>query len=146
MIFISYAKEDQAFAQDIYLALRRNGLAPWMDKPPAPFASEGLKIGEKWASVLQEKIAQAHYIILVLSPRSVSKRGYVQVEFRAALDRMNYLPDNEVLVLPILMEGCVVPSLTVGRINLSDLQWEVVGQNQIQAFVLDLAVRIQEIA
>jgi hypothetical protein len=93
-----------------------------------------------------DKISNAHHIILILSPRSVAKRGYVQVEFRTALDRMNHLPDGHVLVLPILMEECEVPSLTSGQINLIDLHWDIIRREGIQAFARELAERIKEAA
>ncbi|EMS99433.1 hypothetical protein H009_02433 [Agrobacterium tumefaciens str. Cherry 2E-2-2] len=146
MIFISYAKEDAAYAQKIFLALKAQELAPWMDKPPAPHNYEGLQIGQKWQTVLQTQLSNADYIILVLSPRSVAKKGYVQVEFRTALDRMNYLPDDGVLVLPILIEACHVPSLSVGNINLRDLQWDIISDEHIEEFALGLAQRIKELA
>ncbi|WQO64669.1 toll/interleukin-1 receptor domain-containing protein [Sinorhizobium medicae] len=120
MIFISYAKEDVAYAHKVFLALKAQALSPWMDKPPVPYQGEGLQIGQKWQTVLQARLNNADYVILILSPRSVAKKGYVQVEFRTALDRMNYLPDDSVLVLPILIEACEVPSLSVGNINLRD--------------------------
>lgn len=139
MIFISYASDDLEYARALYVALHAVGLAPWMDKPPPPHV--GLLIGEKWEAVLRHRIANADFIVLVLSPRSVSKRGYVQVEFRMALDRMNYLPDNDVLVLPVLAEQCAIPDLTVGRISLTDLQWQPVPTNEIEQFAGNLSDR-----
>ena len=128
----------------VFLALKAQALSPWMDKPPPPHQSEGLQIGQKWQTVLQTKLNEADYIILLLSPRSVAKKGYVQVEFRTALDRMNYLPDDSVLVLPVLIEACDVPSLSVGNINLRDLQWDIVPAEGIEEFALGLAERIKE--
>ncbi|ANG98671.1 TIR domain-containing protein [Brucella pseudogrignonensis] len=144
MIFISYAKEDAAYAHKVFLALHAQELSPWMDKPPSPHTKEGLQVGQKWEVVLQEKLKIADYIILILSPRSVAKRGYVQVEFRTALDRMNYLPDDDVLVLPILIEPCDVPSLSVGNINLRDLHWDIIPHEHIDEFAIGLAERIKE--
>jgi hypothetical protein len=142
MIFISYAKEDQSYAHAAFEALKKAGLDPWMDKPPAPFKHEGLQIGQKWEQVLQARLAEADYIILVLSPHSIAKRGYVQVEFRTALHRMNFLAENEVLVLPILVEMCDVPSMTVKNINLQDIQWDVVPRDALTDFASGLAKRI----
>ncbi|MEH2562653.1 toll/interleukin-1 receptor domain-containing protein [Bradyrhizobium sp. AZCC 2289] len=134
MIFISYAKEDHAYACELYLALEVAELDPWMDKPPTPYDGRGLQIGQRWSSVLNQKIRDADYVALLLSPRSVRKRGYVQVEFRTALQLMNEMPDNEVFVLPIVSEKCEVPSLRVGQIDLQDLQWEEVKPSEIAAF------------
>jgi hypothetical protein len=143
MIFISYAKEDHAYACALYQALEAAALDPWMDKPPPPYEGRGLQIGQRWASVLNQKIRAADYVTLLLSPRSVRKRGYVQVEFRTALQLMNEMPDNEVFVLPIISEKCEVPSLRVGQIDLQDLQWEEVKSAEIATFVDRLADNIK---
>jgi hypothetical protein len=135
MIFISYAKEDVAYAHELFLALVAAGLNPWMDKPPTPHEEEGLQVGQRWQVVLDTKLRQADYVALLLSPRSVRKRGYVQREFRTALELMNEMPDDQVFVLPIVSESCDVPSLKVGQINLRDLQWEEVKLAEIPSFV-----------
>lgn len=146
MIFISYAHEDQPYAHRLFSALRDASLDPWMDKPPAKYSDIGLKIGQRWERVLQEKLGVAEYIILILSPTSVSKRGYVQVEFRTALERMSYLPDDHVLVLPLLTEECKIPSLQAGHINLNDLHWEVISQDRLEEFANQLSARVRGLA
>ncbi|XUM19471.1 toll/interleukin-1 receptor domain-containing protein [Bradyrhizobium oligotrophicum S58] len=143
MIFISYAKEDHAYACELYRGLAAAGLDPWMDKPPAPFEANGLQVGQRWAAVLNTKIRKADYVILLLSPRSVRKRGYVQVEFRTALQLMSEMPDDQVFVLPIVAEDCDVPSLKVGQIDLRDLQWEEVKASDIPIFSQRLATAME---
>lgn len=143
MIFISYAKEDHGYACQLFLALKAAGLDPWMDKPPAPHEDEGLKIGQRWRQALNEKLRSAGHIALLLSPRSVRKRGYVQTEFRIALSLMNEMPEEQVFVLPIISEPCEIPSLQVGQINLHDLQWEEVKANDIDGFVQRLSAEIK---
>ncbi|WP_092021718.1 toll/interleukin-1 receptor domain-containing protein [Bradyrhizobium sp. OK095] len=143
MIFISYAKEDHAFACELYLGLFSVGLDPWMDKPPPPHQINGLQVGQRWEAVLNAKIRAADHVLLLLSPRSVRKRGYVQTEFRMALRLMNEMPDDQVFVLPVVSEKCDVPSLRVGQIDLLDLQWEEVRQADIPTFVSRLALAAQ---
>jgi hypothetical protein len=143
VIFISYAKEDHAYACELYMTLKKAGLDPWMDKPPPPHEGEGLQVGQKWQTVLNAKLRAASQVALLLSPRSVRKRGYVQVEFRTALSLMNEMPDDQVFVLPIVSESCDVPSLKVGQIDLRDLQWEEVKSSQIPDFVARLAKNIR---
>jgi hypothetical protein len=126
MIFISYAREDHAYACELYIAFEAAGLDPWMDKPPPPHEGKGLQVGQRWASVLNERIRTADYVVLLLSPRSVRKRGYVQV-----------------FVIPIVSEDCDVPSLRVGQIDLRDLQWKEVKSAEIPAFVHRLTVDIR---
>jgi len=92
---------------------------------------------------LNERIRTADYVVLLLSPRSVRKRGYVQVEFRTALQLMNEMPADQVFVIPIVSEDCDVPSLRVGQIDLRDLQWKEVKSAEIPAFVHRLTVDIR---
>ena len=142
MIFISYAKEDHSYASELYRALKGEGLDPWMDKPPPPYEGDGLKVGQKWRTILNAKLRAASHIILLLTPRSVKKRGFVQTEFRTALSLMNEIPDDQVFVVPILSESCEVPSLRVDQIDLRDIQWEEVKLAQLPDFVKRLATEI----
>lgn len=134
-VFISYAKEDHEFACELYGELRRRGHAPWMDKPPEPFDLDGLKPGERWKDAIDERIKLADLMILILSPVSVAKSGYVQVEFRAALHAMNSKPQNVTFAVPVLKEPCDVPPLIVGYVSLQDLQWTNVFETGVERFV-----------
>ena len=94
-----------------------------MDKPPRPFSMEGIGPGEKWDKKIRTVIQQADYFLAFLSPVSVSKRGYVQREYRLALDKMNELPDESVFVIPVLLAKCVPPTIVVGQVSFRDVQW-----------------------
>ncbi len=142
MIFISYASEDYDYACSLFLELKAADLAPWMDKPPAPHRGEGLQPGHRWRDIIEQKMRAADQIILVLSDRSVRKRGFVRYEFRVALELMNYIPDDEILVIPILKEQCEVPPLRVDMIVLTDLHWELVPTAELPSFVQRLAQTI----
>src|SRR6266404_9701171 len=89
MIFISYTKEDHEFACELYLALKRCGQDLWIDKPPAPYDLDGLQPGQRWRDEINRRVRSADLMILLLSPISVQKVGYVQREFRLALHVMN---------------------------------------------------------
>lgn len=134
-VFISYAKEDAATAQEIYLALEARGLSPWMDKPPAPHQHRGLIPGEYWRDRLDREIRQARRAILLLSQTSIEKVGYVQREFRLALDVMNSMPQNARFAVPLLIEDCEPPNLVVGSISLADLQWSSLSDHGIDVFL-----------
>ncbi|WP_127088181.1 toll/interleukin-1 receptor domain-containing protein [Aquabacter cavernae] len=141
MIFISYAKEDADYAHRLFAELHEAGLEPWMDKPPSPYSHLGLQIGQRWRPVIEMKIRSASRIVLILTPTSVVKRGFVQNEFRLALELMSSLPQDDVLVLPILSEELNPPNLRVGNIELSDIQWGVVAFDEIPQFVAQIANR-----
>lgn len=134
-IFVSYAKEDHDFAGELYMALRAAGFRPWMDKPPSPYDLDGLQPGEDWRIALGREIAEADRMILILSPISVEKVGYVQREFRLALQKMGDMPPGRRFAIPILKEPCIVPQLVVGNVALGDLQWTNVFEIGLPRFV-----------
>lgn len=131
-VFLCHAAEDKAQVQQIYLKMRATGLRPWMDKPPRPFELDGILPGEQWDSRIRNEIRRSAYFIAFLSQRSVSKTGYVQREFRLALDMMAEMPTGQIFLIPALMEPCEIPDLRVDTFRLKDLQWvslEAQGQD-----------------
>src|SRR5690242_3594175 len=84
-IFICHAKEDLGFARDVFTALRRAGIAAWMDWPPDAFALEGLLPGQDVALRIEQQLGESDALLVALSPRSIIQQGYVQPEFRLAM-------------------------------------------------------------
>jgi hypothetical protein len=134
-VFISYAREDEVMAGELYLELTRAGLEPWMDKPPPPHRGLGLAPGENWRHRLTVEIRRAARVILLLSATSIAKVGFVQNEFRLALDVMNSMPAGARFAIPLLIERCEPPPLSVGAIALADLNWMVLLDVGMQGFV-----------
>lgn len=122
-VFLCYAREDKAAIEAIYRQLKQAGLAPWMDKPPQPYALEGVRPGERWDKRIRDAIRGADFFLAFLSPSSVSKRGFVQREYRMALDKMNELPDESVFLIPVLLAECEPPNITVGQVSFRDVEW-----------------------
>lgn len=63
-VFVSYARADKAFANDLVLGLAACGFAPYIDR-------EDIAAGEDWAKRLSGLIAEADTIVYVISPDSV---------------------------------------------------------------------------
>jgi hypothetical protein len=101
-VFISYAKEDTKTALAFHEDLTSVGIRPWIDV-------RQLSTGANWELGIKKAIRECPYILVLLSPRSVGKRGYVQKEIREALDIADTVPDDEVFILPVRLESCVVP-------------------------------------
>lgn len=109
-IFISYATEDFKYAERLYDFLESNGFQPWMDK-------KNLLPGQDWDLYIQQELRKADFIVLLLSDISVTKRGYVQKEFRKALIYCEEKLDSDIYIIPILIDSCSVPE------KLSKVQW-----------------------
>jgi hypothetical protein len=123
MIFLSYAKEDANAVQTVYRELRAAGVSPWMDQPPPPWELEGIRPGEDWDAVIRQRLADADLVLAFLSRKSIAKRGYIQREYRLALDLAAERPAGSVFLIPILLEQCEPPDLRVGPVGLRQLQW-----------------------
>lgn len=134
-VFISYAREDEEAAHALYLALHEANLNPWMDKPPGEYRPLGLLPGENWRQRLELEIPRAKRIVLLLSTVSIAKVGFVQNEFRLALQVMNSMPTGARFAVPLLIDDCRPPSLVVGSVALADLNWMVLSEIGVQMFV-----------
>lgn len=101
-IFISYAKEDINYAEKLYDFLLSKNYDPWLDK-------KKLLVGQEWEFHIQDALHKADFIILLLSKTSVSKRGYVQREFKKALYYCEEKLESDIFIIPIKIDDCDVP-------------------------------------
>ena len=101
-VFISYAKEDYETAKKIYDFLLRRGCDVWLDK-------EKLLPGQDWHTEIMQNLKKSDFVILLLSNISIAKRGYVQREFKLALDYCEEKLDTDIYVIPCKIDNCEVP-------------------------------------
>ena len=113
-VFISYAREDHDAVLRYYDAFTREGASPWMD-------TKELLPGQNWEAEISRAFSEANIIALFLSPRSVSKRGFVQREANDAIDRLRYKQPTDIYVIPLLLEPCEVPLHIAQRLQFVDL-------------------------
>ena len=109
-VFISYAKEDYSFASKLYDYLIENNFNPWLDK-------KEILPGQDWNFLIRKALRDANYIVLLLSSTSVQKRGYVQREFKVALDFVEEKLEDDVYLIPLRINDCIIPE------KLSKFQW-----------------------
>src|SRR5262249_53727556 len=62
-------------------------------------------------------VRRSDIVLVCLSSRSVSKRGYVQKEIKDALDTADEMPEGTIYIIPAKLEDCEVPD------QLSRWQW-----------------------
>lgn len=127
-IFISYAKEDIKLAERLYDFLLSKNYDPWLDK-------KKLNGGQNWEFQINDALHKADFIIVLLSQTSVSKRGFVQKEFRKALDYCEYKLDSDIYVIPLKIEECEVP------IKLQKFQWIEYGDEAFEEIVKSIEVQ-----
>jgi TIR domain len=96
-VFISYAREDETVAQQVADALSRAGLNPWID-------TKKIEWGDSFLQRMNEGLAGASYVILLISPAAATSR-WVEREWMAAL------ADRGTVLLPAIVADTQVPPL-----------------------------------
>ncbi|MBI2371095.1 MAG: toll/interleukin-1 receptor domain-containing protein [Deltaproteobacteria bacterium] len=78
---------------------------------------EDLLPGQWWEQEIRKALKGSEFVIIFLSTASVAKRGYVQKEFKLALDVLNEMPVGTIYVIPVRLDDCEVPD------QFRPLQW-----------------------
>ena len=118
-VFVAYAAEDLGVVRRLCDALQNAGCSPWLDK-------DRLMPGQNWTQSIERAIAETDALVACFSSRSVSKRGMFQSELRHALECAGKHPLDEVFLLPVRLERCVIPIQISDRVQYVDLfpDWE----------------------
>ena len=93
-VFVSYAREDAAYADRIAQDLRNAGVQLWIDR-------RSISPGSVWNQSIEDALNQCKGTFVLLSRASVVS-SYVQVEVNATLRQGKK-------VVPLLIEPCDVP-------------------------------------
>ena len=109
-IFLSYAREDETQVRGVYRRLLDAGFDVWMDKI-------NLLPGQRWQQEIPQAIRHSDFILIFFSKNSVAKQGYVQREFRLALDTLEEMPPDAIHTIPIRLDDCQIPE------QFRPLQW-----------------------
>jgi len=102
-IFICHANEDSNKAGEIYERLTASGYDPWLDK-------RSLIVGQKWDYEIRKAVKESDFFVALLSEDSVSKKGYIQREFKLAMESLKEIPEGQIWLIPIKLDDCVVPT------------------------------------
>jgi len=101
-VFISYSTKDQALAERLYADLRQKGIRCW-------FASEDLKIGDRFRERIDEAIRRHERLLVILSEQSV-KSDWVREEVESAVEREHR--EKRQIVFPIRVDDAVMAAST----------------------------------
>jgi formylglycine-generating enzyme required for sulfatase activity len=93
-IFISYSRKDIAFIEQLSIDLKTAGLEAWYDLT-------GLEGGAHWSREIEKAIKASEYVIMVLSPDSVSS-SWVEEEIL-------YARKLKRKIIPLLYRDCELP-------------------------------------
>jgi formylglycine-generating enzyme required for sulfatase activity len=117
-IFLAHASEDKPAVLALHERLKQAGYKPWLDK-------KDLIPVQNWRSVIPKAIADSQLFIACLSQRSIAKQGFVQREFKMALNQYADRPPNSIYLIPLRLDECDIPDLRQEEygLNLRDLHW-----------------------
>jgi hypothetical protein len=119
-VFMSYAREDEAIARQVSHALTEAGLKTWIDV-------KNIGWGDSFLERMNQGIAEAAYVILLVSPASNVSR-WVKREWMAALAA------GGTVLLPVVVADTEVPPILRDLVYV-DLRHDVdEGLRKIVAF------------
>ncbi len=117
-IFLAHASEDKEKVRELHQKLQQEGYRPWLDE-------EDLLPGQYWKEEIPRAIKSSDIFIACLSKQSITKTGYVQKEFRLALNYCAERPQEDIYLIPLKFNDCQIPNLRQEDygIALLDYQW-----------------------
>lgn len=136
-VFLSYDREDKPLADRIFLRLRRHGIRVWMDKPPQPYAAEGIVPGTSWNDVLHAQIRNARSFLPLFTETAVETGSYFEHELITALQISSETPDRSNFIVPVLSGG-KPPDLRVAGGAFDAFQWVDIEADGLNALVRHL--------
>lgn len=101
-VFISHASEDNATAKRLSRRLKEDGFDPWLD-------DERLLPGQDWKLECEKALDSSDAVLICFSEESVSKSGFVQKEFKQAMEKQKEKPDGMIFAIPVRLGNCKVP-------------------------------------
>jgi formylglycine-generating enzyme required for sulfatase activity len=117
-IFLAHAQEDKQKVFELYDRLKKQGYQPWLDK-------KDLLPGQRWREEIPKAIKNSDIFLACLSEIAVAKQGYVQREFRMALNACADRPSGTIYLIPLRFDDCRIPELRQEEygISLWDYHW-----------------------
>lgn len=118
-VFIAYVEEDLPFARKLHRAFEKNGFRPWLDK-------KQLMPGQNWPRAIETAIQTSDFFVACFSRQATSKRGSFHSELRYALFCASKVPLDEIFLIPLRLDHCIMPRRISKQIQYLDLfpDWE----------------------
>lgn len=104
-VFISYAREDNAFVKRLVRDLQAHHVPVWQDQ-------QRIGGGESWPAALAKAIQSSTHMVLVMSEAANADESFVNKE-------VIFAQDHKVTIIPIRIEDCAT-SLLVANLNYID--------------------------
>jgi hypothetical protein len=110
LVFLSHASQDKPAVRRLCKRLKGDGFDPWLDE-------ERLLPGQDWSLEIEKAMRASDAILLCFSALSVAKEGYIQREYKRAMQYQEEKPEGTIFVIPIRLDDCEMP------FSMRDIQW-----------------------
>jgi hypothetical protein len=112
-IFLIHAHSDRETVHKLYQRMVNDGLNIWLDV-------EQLQPGQDWQNEIRNALLQCDAVVVCLSHAFDEQKGYRHEELKLALEKANFLPEDEVFIVPVRLEECDMPE-SLRRLHRVDL-------------------------
>ncbi len=102
LVFLSHATEDKPTVRQLCKQLLADGFNPWLDE-------ERLLPGQDWNLEIEQALRRSDSILLCFSRQSSSKEGYIQREYKKAMNYQLEKPEGTIYVIPVRLDDCEIP-------------------------------------
>ena len=130
-VFLAYVEEDLRLVKRLYRTFEERGFRPWLDK-------KKLMPGQNWPRAIENAIQLSDFFVACFSQRGTSKRGTFHSELRYALNCASKVPLDEIFLVPVRLDDCIVPRRISRQVQYVDLfpNWDA-GVNRVIGVMLD---------
>jgi TIR domain-containing protein len=101
-IFLIHAHSDKVIVNKLYQRLIKDGINVWLD-------AERLQPGQDWQHEIRNALLKCDQVIICLSQRFNKQHGYRHEELKFALEKANFMPIDEVFIVPVRLGECDMP-------------------------------------
>lgn len=128
-VFIAYVQEDLSLIRKLCRAFEQHGFRPWLDK-------KMLLPGQNWPRAIETAIQTCDFFVACFSRRATVKRGSFHSELRYALNCAAKVPLDEIFLIPLRLDDCLVPRRIARQVQYLDLfpEWDA-GVRRVAAVI-----------
>jgi len=101
-VFLIHAHSDRDVVHKLYQRMVKDGLNVWLD-------AERLQPGQDWQNEIRNALFKCDVVLVCLSSGFDKQHGYRHEELKLALEKANFIPADEIFIIPVRLEECDTP-------------------------------------
>ncbi len=101
-VLLSHAAGDEEAVRELHRRLVRDGVPCWWE-------GADLRPEQDRDRELTAAVQRSRFVLACLSHRSITDRGYLQPQLKAAVDAADEQPEGATFLVPVRLEACPIP-------------------------------------